>query len=105
MPEGGCVHDIIARYDEPKPAYTTIATFMKILRHKNFIGYRKATGKTHIYYPLITHEEYINQVMNEVKDDFFGGSKSSFLKYFIQEENITEAEILELIQLVKQAKS
>ena len=34
MPEGGCVHDIIARYDEPKPAYTTIATFMKILQNK-----------------------------------------------------------------------
>ena len=35
MPEGGCVHDIIEHYEEPKPAYTTIATFMKILLNKN----------------------------------------------------------------------
>ena len=34
MPEGGCVHDIIGQYEEPKPAYTTIATFMKILFNK-----------------------------------------------------------------------
>ena len=38
MPEGGCVHDIIEHYDEPKPAYTTIATFMKILQNKKFVA-------------------------------------------------------------------
>ena len=70
MPEGGCVHDIIEHYEEPKPAYTTIATFMKILLNKKFVGYRKQTGKTHIYYPLMTKEEYTRRVMNEVKDNF-----------------------------------
>ena len=53
MPEGGCVHDIIAQYDDPKPAYTTIATFMKILQNKKFVEDRKEGGKTHIYSPLI----------------------------------------------------
>ena len=43
MPDGGCVHDIVERYDEPKPAYTTIATFMKILQNKEFVGFRKLT--------------------------------------------------------------
>ena len=53
MPDGGCVHDIIARYEDPKPAYTTIATFMKILLNKKFVEYRKVTGKTYFYYPLM----------------------------------------------------
>ena len=102
MPEGGCVHDIIAQYDEPKPAYTTIATFMKILQTKNFVEYRKAGGKTHIYFPLMTKEEYTRQVMNEVKDNFFRGSKSSFLKFFVREEKLTENEIQELLDLINQ---
>ena len=102
IPDGGCIHDIIEHYEEPKPAYTTIATFMKILLNKKFVGYRKATGKTHIYYPLMTKEEYTRQVMNEVKDNFFGGSGSSFLKFFVREEKLTEEEIEELIQMVKQ---
>ena len=89
MPDGGCVHDIIEHYEEPKPAYTTIATFMKILLNKKFVGYRKETGKTHIYYPLMTKEEYTRRVMNEVKDNFFGGSGSSFLKFFVREEKLT----------------
>ena len=102
MSDGGSVHDIIGHYKEPKPAYTTIATFMKILLNKKFVGYRKVFGKTHIYYPLMTKEEYTRRVMNEVKDNFCGGSGSSFLKFFVREENLTEEEIEELIRMVKQ---
>lgn len=101
MPDGGCVHDIIERYEDPKPAYTTVATFMKILLNKKFVGYRKQTGKTHIYYPLLTKDEHTRRVMNEVKDNFFGGSGSSLLKFFVREEKLTEAEIEELIQMVR----
>ena len=101
-PEGACVHDIIEEYADPKPAYTTIATFMKILLNKQFVAYRKDTGKTHIYYPLLTKEEYTRKVMNEVKDNFFGGSKSSLLTFFVREEKLTEAEIEELIDIIKQ---
>ena len=66
------------------------------------MGYRKVFGKTHIYYPLMTKEEYTRRVMNEVKDNFFGGSGSSFLKFFVREENLTKEEIEELIRMVKQ---
>lgn len=102
MPEGGCVHNIIARYDEPKPAYTTVATFIKILQNKAFVGYRKTTGKAHIYFPLITKEEYTRQVMTEVKDNFFGGCKSSFLKFFAREEKLTKDDVQELLDMINQ---
>ena len=100
MPHGACVHDIVAKYDEPKPAYTTIATFMKILLNKKFVSFRKGERKTQIYYPLLTRQEYTRQVMNEVKENFFGGSSSSLLNFFVREEELSEAEIRELIELV-----
>ena len=46
LPSGGCIHDIIERYDEPKPAYSTVATFVKILYNKGIVDYRKLSGKT-----------------------------------------------------------
>ena len=104
-PEGACVHDIIEEYAEPKPAYTTIATFMKILLNKNFVAYRKDIGKRHIYYPLLTKEEYTRKVMNEVKDNFFGGSGSSFLKFFVREEKLKEEEIQELLEIINQSNT
>jgi len=100
MPQGGCVHDIIARYEEPKPAYTTIATFMKILLNKKFVSYRKGGGKTQIYYPLVSREEYTRRMMKDVKNNFFGGSGSSLLKFFVSEEQLTEDEINELIEMI-----
>ena len=101
MPDGGCIHDIIARYPDPKPAYTTISTFLKILLNKGFVEFRKLSGKTHTYYPLISREQYTDQVMNDVKESFFGGSSSSLVKFFVEKEQMSEKEIEELVEIIK----
>lgn len=102
MPEGGCIHDIIAHYPDPKPAYTTVSTFLKILLNKGFVEFRKLSGKTHTYYPLISKENYTNQVMKDVKESFFGGSGSSLVKFFVEKEKLSESEIRELIEIIKE---
>ena len=102
MPEGGCIHDIIAHYPDPKPAYTTVSTFLKILLNKGFVEFRKLSGKTHTYYPLISKESYTNQVMKDVKESFFGGSGSSLVKFFVEKEKLSESEIRELIEIIKE---
>ena len=101
MSEGGCIHDIIEKYPEPKPAYTTISTFLKILLNKGFVDYRKLSGKTHTYYPLISREAYTSQVMKDVKDSFFGGSGSSMVKFFAQNEKLSENDIKELLEIIQ----
>lgn len=101
MPDGGCIHDIIARYPDPKPAYTTISTFLKILLNKGFVEFRKLCGKTHTYYPLISREQYTDHVMNDVKESFFGGSSSSLVKFFVEKEQMSEKEIEELVEIIK----
>ncbi len=101
MPDGGCIHDIIARYPDPKPAYTTISTFLKILLNKGFVEFRKLSGKTHTYYPLISREQYTDHVMNDVKESFFGGSGSSLVKFFVEKEQMSEKEIEELVEIIK----
>ena len=101
MPEGGCIHDIIAHYPDPKPAYTTVSTFLKILLNKGFVEFRKLSGKTHTYYPLISKENYTNSVMKDVKESFFGGSGSSLVKFFVEREQLSENEIKELIEIIK----
>lgn len=100
MPDGGCIHDIIARYPDPKPAYTTVSTFLKILLNKGFVEFRKLSGKTHTYYPLVSKENYTNQVMTDVKDSFFGGSGSSLVKFFVEKEKLSKSEVKELIEII-----
>ena len=105
MPNGGCIHDIIEKYPEPKPAYTTISTFLKILLNKGFVEYRKLSGKTHTYYPLISRDAYTGQVMNDVKESFFGGSGSSMVKFFAQNEKLSENDIKELLEIIKASEN
>lgn len=97
------VRELLETYDEPKPAYTTIGTYMKILTQKGFVKPEKHEddGKTYFFRPLISQEEYRRRVMSEVKDTFFGGSVSSLVRYFVKEEKIADGELQELIALIQ----
>lgn len=97
-----CVNDILEQYPEPKPAYTTIATFLKILTQKGFVEHKKGAGKLLIYTPLMTKEKYRRQIMAEVKDDFFGNSFKSMFSFFVKEEHLTTEEIEELLNQIKE---
>lgn len=99
---GMTTHQIIDEYPEPKPAYTTIATFLKILTNKNFIRPHKQEGggKAFVFTPLISREAYINRVMKEVKSTFFAGSLKSMLSYFAKHEEVSEEDLQEIMELI-----
>ena len=99
---GACAWDILDHCKEPKPAYTTIATYLKVLYEKGFLDFHKVEGqgKTHRYVPLVTRAEYTRRTMQEVKKNFFGGSVKSMLSYFVQEENLSADEVKEFLMLI-----
>ena len=101
-----CAWDILERCPEPKPAYTTVATYLKVLYEKGYLTYRKekGQGKTHRYAPLVTKAEYTRRTMQSVKRDFFSGSLKSMFSYFVREENLSEKEIAELIELIERTE-
>ena len=101
--KGMTTHEIIEEYPEPKPAYSTIATFLKILTNKGFIASRKQEGggKTFVFSPLISREAYTNRVMKEVKSTFFGNSLKSMLSYFAKQEEVSEEDLAEIMELIK----
>lgn len=104
LPKGVCAWDILEHCEEPKPAYTTIATYLKVLYEKGYLDFHKVDGqgKTHRYVPLVTRAEYTRRTMQEVKQNFFGGSVKHMLNYFVKEENLSPEEVKELLALVEQ---
>ncbi len=93
------VHEVVAQYPEPQPAYTTISTVIRLLAMKGFVGTKKGIGKQHLYYPLLSKSEYISQSVSEVKANFFSGSVSSFVSFFLQEEQMSKEELEEIARL------
>jgi len=102
MENGGTVRDVLACYPEPLPAYTTTATFLKILTDKGFVKAEKREneGKTLFFVPLVSREEYTRSKMREVKKDFFGGSFRSMINFFAKEENISDDELKEILETI-----
>ena len=85
-----------------KPAYTTIATFLKILEQKGFVERRKGNaGKQLVYTPLMTKERYCRQVMDDVKKTFFDGSVASLVSFFAEEDELSQEDINEILAILK----
>ena len=75
---------------------------MKILLNKGYVGFEKLKGtKTQCYYPLITKLEYTRKVLEGVKEDLFGGSLSSLVRFIVKEERISEEELKEMLKMVE----
>ena len=102
LQRGACVNDILELCPDPKPAYATIATFLKILIEKGFVEHKKGKGKQFIYTPLLTKEKYRRQVMDEVKGDFFSGSIKSMFSYFVKEEHLSAEDIKEFLRILEE---
>lgn len=99
-----CAWDIIERWEEPKPAYTTIATYLKMLYERGYVDYfkNKGEGKTHMYVAKVTRAEYTRMTMKEVKKNFFDDSIKSMFSFFVKEENLSADDIRELLQLMEE---
>lgn len=99
-----CAWDVLNEWQEPKPAYTTVATYLKVLYEKGYLDFskNKGEGKTHMYVPLVSRAEYTRRTMQEVKKNFFGGSLKSMFSYFVREENLTPEEIQELLSAISE---
>lgn len=101
--EKAFVNDIIEMLPDPKPAYSTISTMMRILVKKECVSY-KAFGKTHQYYPVISKEEYTQAFLRNTKNNLFGGSFKSMISFFAESENLSASEINELIDILNKTR-
>ena len=97
------VHDILSEMSEPKPAYNTVSTVVRILEKKGYVGH-KAYGKTHEYFPLVEREEYTNGDMNSVLNNFFGGSVSRMMSFFTRNEKISLSEADEILKILQEKR-
>ncbi|HEX6223147.1 MAG TPA: BlaI/MecI/CopY family transcriptional regulator [Chryseolinea sp.] len=95
-----CLKDVVEKFPEPRPAYTTISTVIRVLVKKGFLGF-KTFGKTNEYYPLISKEEYFKQQVSPILSTYLKGSPSTVASYFSNAKlNLSELEeIKELIDV------
>ena len=98
------VKDIIEEMPEPKPAYNTVSTIVRILETKGFVDH-KAYGKTHEYFPIITKEKYTKFYLNNLLKGYFNGSFQNLVSFFAKENKLDVKSIEKLLEEIKNQKS
>lgn len=96
----GFVHDVLERLPEPKPAYNTVSTIIRILERKGFVGHN-AYGKSHEYYPLIDKREYRRLLAKGLLSNYFSNSVHSMVSFFSHEKNLSLEELEELKSVIE----
>ena len=105
LPEDGALSsEIMDRMPEPKPAPTTLLTFLKILKDKGFVSSTKE-GKAQRFRAEVSKDGYTRMYMKEVKQTFFGGSLSSLVSFFAKEEQLNDQEIQEILNIIEKKNS
>lgn len=98
------VKDIIELMPEPKPAYNTVSTIIRILETKGFVDH-KAYGKTHEYFPIISREKYTSFSLNNLLSGYFNGSFQNLVSFFARDNKINAKDLEKLLEEVKKQKS
>ncbi|NOY48640.1 MAG: BlaI/MecI/CopY family transcriptional regulator [Chlorobi bacterium] len=96
--ERAFMKDILNAYPNPKPATTTIATLLKRMHDKGFVGYN-LYGKSREYYPLVKKKDYFSKHVNGLIKHFFNDSASQFASFFTK-ENLSKQELEQLRELI-----
>lgn len=95
------VSDIRDEMPEPRPAYNTVSTVVRILEKKGVVGY-EAVGKSHRYYPLVDKERYTQGVMRSVLGSFFDHSPARLVSFFCERENLSLQEAEQILDIARE---
>ena len=98
------VKDVIEKMNEPKPAYNTVSTVIRVLETKGFVDH-KAIGNTYIYFPIIKETDYKRFALNKVMNNYFENSYESLVSFLVKEKSMSTQELDEIIQLAEKLKN
>jgi BlaI family penicillinase repressor len=97
--EKAFMKDLLEAFPDPKPATTTVATMLKRMADKGFVGYREY-GKSREYYPMVEKSDYFGKQVNGMIKNFFNNSAAQFASFFTTETNMSTAELEELRKII-----
>lgn len=94
------IRDIIPLLPDPKPHYNSVATMVKILEEKGFLDH-EIVGNVYSYFPVISREDYQKHAMKDIVRRYFDNSYPRMLAFFAKEQNLSEEELNEILNIIK----
>ena len=96
------VKEILEFYDEPRPHFNTLSTFVRILEEKGYVGHR-VFGNTYQYYAVVSKDEFKDRTLRGVISKYFNNSYRDVVSSLVREEDFSLDDLKELIREVEEA--
>jgi len=96
----GAVSDVLDNLPEPKPAYNTVATVIKVLEKKGYVAH-KTYGKTHVYFAVVSKKDYAQHVMKDTFRSLFNSSLPQLVSSFVTNRDVSLQELEELKEMLE----
>ncbi len=97
--EKGFVSDLLEHFPEPKPAYNTVSTIVRILEKKGFIDHEPA-GKSYLYFPVVSKSDYSRHSLRQLVSGYFSNSYKQMVSFFSESENLSVKELEDLKSMI-----
>ena len=101
LDKGGFIKDVLEALEEPKPHHNTVATLLKILVEKEFVGIQNP-NRNNFYHPLISREDYTERRIVGLTESYFDGSYANVVSFLVDKKQMS---IKDLELLLKQLKN
>jgi BlaI family transcriptional regulator, penicillinase repressor len=102
--EKAFLRELVEVMPNPKPHQNTVATLLKILAEKEFVGIT-VISRHHQYYPLVSKDDYSKRTMKQLVKGYFEGSFSNVVSFLVKENNISVEELEGLLQQIKKQQN
>lgn len=96
----GAVSDVLESLPEPRPAYNTVATVIKVLEKKGYVTH-KTYGKTNVYYAIVSKRDYAQHVMKDTFKGLFNSSLNQMVSAFVKSKEVSLNELEELKEMLE----
>ena len=96
----GAISDVLESLDEPKPAYNTVATVIKVLEKKGYVSH-KTYGKTNVYFAVVSKKDYAQHLLKDTFKGLFNGSLNLMVSSFVKNKDVSLRELEELKEMLE----
>ena len=96
----GAISDLLDSLEEPKPAYNTVATVIKVLEKKGYVSH-KTYGKTHVYFAVVSKKDYAQHLLKDTFKGLFNGSLNLMVSSFVKNKDVSLRELEELKEMLE----
>ncbi len=99
--KNGAASDVLDALPNPKPAYNTVSTVIKVLEKKGYVAHN-TYGKTNVYYAIISKQEYAQHQLKQTVKGLFNGSLNQMVSSFVKNKDVSLNELEELKAIIEQ---